>query len=95
MTYFDRARQIWPGLSDEQAHRLLINVTCYPFGPDIWVWEQLQAAYESSGGDVELAIRQVHEELERDMLEYAQREGLISDLAYDSDDAVTMPQGGE
>lgn len=86
MTYIEKARQIWPGLSDEQAHALLINVTCYPFGPDIWVWRQLAEARDMSQGDVDLAIQQAHEATERGM--QAHYAALSTD--YDS---VGMAQG--
>lgn len=71
MNYLDKVRQIWPNVTDEQAAWLLDNATCYPFGPDSRVFEQLAEAHAMSGGDVLVAVEQAHAATERGMRQYA------------------------
>lgn len=85
MTYEEKVRSIWPGITEDEAGYLLMNVTCYPFGPDERVFEQLQEAYAMSGGDIEKAVEQAHEVTERGMRQYA----------TDGECAVDLGEGAE
>lgn len=70
MTHSEGIQHIWPGLSDEDAKRLLWEATCYPFGDWNRVEMQLREKHEQSGGDVQRAIDIAHEETDVGMAEH-------------------------
>lgn len=66
-THKEFIEDIWPGLTEEEAVRLLWNATCFPFGTREKAREQLCGKYEQSGGDIDKAIEIAHQETDAAM----------------------------
>lgn len=58
MTLLQRAKQIWPGLSEADLRLVLWTFTEYPAGKDEDTLRALSDAYRKSGGDLLLALVQ-------------------------------------
>lgn len=58
MNMMQRAKQIWPGLSEADLKIALWSLTTYPSGKDEEVLAALKDAYSKSGGDFLQALHQ-------------------------------------
>jgi hypothetical protein len=58
MTFLQRAKQIWPGLSEKDMSIVLWSLTTYPMGDQEEVLRDLKDAYSKSGGDFLQALHQ-------------------------------------
>jgi len=68
MTILDFVKQYFPDVrSAAEARDLLWGATCYPFGSEEMVVEQMKEMYLLSNGDVELAIAIAHERTDQEM----------------------------
>lgn len=56
MTLLQRAKQIWPGLSEADLKLVLWTFTEYPAGKDEDTLRALSDAYSKSGGDLLQAL---------------------------------------
>jgi len=56
MTLLERAKKIWPGLSEADLKLVLWTFTQYPTGKDEDVLRALSDAYSKSGGDLLQAL---------------------------------------
>lgn len=70
ITMIDEAKRIWPGINDDEANMLLWEATSYPFGSEDAVLEQLEQSYKKHAGNVEAAVADAYEEIEKAMREY-------------------------
>lgn len=68
-TWLEFARQHWPGISDDDAERILWECTAFPFADVETVKRQILESHSGSGGDVDLAISQSHAALDQAMSE--------------------------
>lgn len=68
-TWMELVRENWPGISDEDAERVLFNATCFPFGTEELVVWHLKQKYQQSGGDPDRAMTIALEELDAAMAE--------------------------
>lgn len=82
-TFAEKARNCWPGVSDEALEDLLWSSTCFPFGTETQVMAQLRLSYTTSGGDIQKAIDDAHAEIEAAMNEYREMYPVDGDLMVD------------
>lgn len=75
MTWHEWARQIWPGLSDDEAGVILWNCTCFPLGPIELIESQFRESHAKSGGDVSLALQISSDELDAAMQAHGEQDG--------------------
>lgn len=61
MSLMQRAKQIWPGLSESDMKIALWSLTTFPSGKDEEVLAALRDAYSKSGGDLLQALHQADE----------------------------------
>lgn len=69
-TFIEKARAAYPDTSDDELEHLVWNVTSFPFGTTQQVLLQLSLSYATSGGDIQHAITDAHDEIETAMEEY-------------------------
>ena len=64
---FGRARKAWGHLSNDEFDTLMWNCTSYPFGDIESLTRKLYLVHLESGGNLDLAIKQAHDEMDEAM----------------------------
>jgi hypothetical protein len=70
MNWIELVKKHWPNISDEGADHLLWNVTCFPMGSAELVEQQLIEAFNSSNGNIDLAVELVMQELDEEFAKH-------------------------
>ena len=68
MTWLELVHEYYPGVSDDEANALLWGGTCYPFGKEGQVREQLLAHVAAGCKTPDDAIARAHEESHKEWL---------------------------
>jgi hypothetical protein len=61
MTVLQRAKQVWPGLSESDLKIALWSLTTYPSGKETDVLDALRSAYIESDGNLLQALQRADE----------------------------------